>query len=169
MHKYFSFFFKFLFILLCFFIFAMSASAYIKLGVLPLRPASDLDSPFVTDILVNSLSEKLLQDLQEADLGEIIFLPWPEEISPEDRPNFETLVGLAREAGCNGVLAITLVALDFSIEEKDLPIVGTMSMGSANIRLTGNIRLRGRDLMLSCVRTSRMKGTDRRMVHQTEG
>ena len=32
------------------------------------------------------------------------------------------------------------------------------------------IRLRGRDLMLACVRLSfRVKGTDRRMVHPTEG
>lgn len=113
--------------------------AQIRLGIFPVWPAYDLNSNFATSTFLNSLTDALMQDLREANIGQIILIPWPQAISSEDGLNFETLVGRGIEAGCNGVLAVKIEVLDFSVTELEFPVGGMIKMANADIWLKGGL------------------------------
>lgn len=108
---------------------AMKTEGAVKIGVFPVRTAPDLESSLASDEFLANLTEALIRDLQEANLGEVIPLALPAGVEHDERLNFETFVGRGREAGCTGVLVLTLAAVNFSVE-------GT---AVAEIRLKGGL------------------------------
>lgn len=117
----------------------LPACAATKIGLFPLRPAAGLQTDLNTEVVLPSLTDGLLRELQEAGIGEIVLLPWPEALAAEDRPTFETLVGRGKEAGCNGVLALQVTSLGFSLKQLKLPLVGTVAMADANVGVAGGL------------------------------
>ncbi len=130
---------SFIFCLSCLLGFLVPTSAATKIGVFPLRTAAGLESELATDLVLTSLTDGLLRNLQEAGLGEIVLLPWPEALVAGDLPTFETLVGRGKVAGCNGVLALQVTALSFSMKEIKLPLVGTVKSAEAKVKLLGGL------------------------------
>lgn len=95
---------------------AMRTEGAAKIGVVSVRTAPELESSLASDEFLANLTEALIRDLQEANLGEITLLALPAGLERDGRLNFETFVGRGREAGCTGVLVLTLAALNFSVE-----------------------------------------------------
>jgi len=110
-----------------------------KLGVFPLRPVAGLQSTYATGEVLSHLTDGLIQALQEGGADEVVLLAWPEALATEDRPTFETLVGRGKEAGCNGVVALQVSELSFSVKNQKLPIVGTITSAEGRARLTGGL------------------------------
>lgn len=110
-----------------------------KLGVFPLRPVAGLQSTYATGEVLSHLTDGLIQALQEGGADEVVLLAWPEALATEDRPTFETLVGRGKEAGCNGVVALQVSELSFSVKNQKLPFIGTVTNAEGRARLTGGL------------------------------
>ena len=110
-----------------------------RLGLLPLRLAPGYTTELATDALLATLGDALRGDLQEGDVGQVTRLAWPTALRGDDRPTFETLVGLGREAGCNGVVVLTAAAVEFTDKTTRLPLVGESTNRHALLRLTGGV------------------------------
>jgi len=110
-----------------------------RLGVFPIQPSQSQETEWATPTFFQTLTEAVIQDLQEANIGRIVLLPWPETLSEEGRPNFETLIARGMEAGCSGVLAARAEKLEFSVTEKKVPILGWIKLAQAEIRLKGGL------------------------------
>jgi hypothetical protein len=111
----------------------------LRLGVFPIRPSYNLESEWATPIFFQTLTEAIIQDMEEENIGQVVLLPWPEALSGDSHPNFETLIAKGMEAGCNGVLVAKLEKLDFSVTEKKLPVVGWIKLANTDIRLKGGL------------------------------
>ncbi len=129
----------FLFLTLLLVLFSSFGHGAIRLGLFPVQPSYSIESKLATYTFMNSLTETIVQDLEEANVGQIILLPWPKATSDENRPNFETLIAKGIEAGCNGILVMKLEALKFSVTEKKLPAVGWIKLANADVWLKGGL------------------------------
>lgn len=118
---------------------AVPAAPNGRLGLFTVRlsPLAVTDLP--TGKFTATLTDAIRDDLQQADLGQIIPLPWPAALAAGDRPTFETFVGVGREAGCNGVLVLTVASLDFAEKRTSVPLLGSITTRSARLQLTGGL------------------------------
>ena len=129
----------FFFLTLLLILFSSFVHGAIRLGLFPVQTSYSMESKLATYTFMNSLTETIMQDLEEANVGQIILLPWPKVTSDENRPNFETLIAKGIEAGCSGVLVIKVETLKFSVTEKKLPVVGWMKLANADVWLKGGL------------------------------
>ena len=104
----------------------------LKIGVFPVRRFDKESEPFLA-----GLSRVVRTNLEQAGVADIVPLAWPEAGS--DEPTFETLVNRGREAGCNGVLALRLQAMSFTIKTVSVPFVGKTSLAEASFGLSGGL------------------------------
>ncbi|MBI5834642.1 MAG: hypothetical protein HZB16_20275 [Armatimonadetes bacterium] len=109
------------------------------LGMLPLRPQPGVGASAAEAAFINSLTEALRGDLELAQVGQVRALAWPTALRPDDRPTFETLIELGRQAGCGGVLVLTVAELDFADKTTRLPLVGNVTTRRASLRLRGGL------------------------------
>lgn len=123
---------------------AVGVAAYgagnVRIGVFAVRYAGGLEAnDLAKDVVLTATTDALVSDLQAANLGEIVPLAWPEALKSGDRPTFETLVGRGAEAGCNGVLAVEVSALSFTVKEMNIPLLGSVNKADAAVKLTGGL------------------------------
>jgi hypothetical protein len=111
----------------------------LRLGVFPFQPLHDSESEWATTTFFQTLTEAVIQDMEEENVGQVVLLPWPEALSEESRPIFETLIAEGMEAGCNGILVAKLEKLEFSVTEKKIPVVGWIKLANADIRAKGGL------------------------------
>jgi hypothetical protein len=111
----------------------------LRLGVFPFQPLPNSESEWATPTFFQTLTETVIQDMKEKNMGQLVLLPWPEALSEESCPNFETLIAKGMEAGCNGVLVAKLEKLEFSVTEKKIPVVGWIKLANADIRMKGGL------------------------------
>ena len=110
-----------------------------RIGVLPLRVAPGINSPFASEANLAGLTDAIVQDLKDANIGEVTALAWPPDMPADEKPRFETLVGAGREAGCTGVVVLTVNQIGFTANETRLPIIGTIRQGKSQVVLTGGL------------------------------
>ncbi|MEN6522034.1 MAG: hypothetical protein ABFD46_12905 [Armatimonadota bacterium] len=127
------------FLVLFILILAIPAWSAVRIGVLPVIVAQSVETEFASDDLRASLQTAIISDLQKTKLGEAVLLEWPEFMDAEQRPNFETLVGLAREQGCTGVLLVQIRSIRYEVKEKNIPLLGAVEVGEAEVILSGGL------------------------------
>jgi len=118
---------------------ALAAAPAGRLGVFALRLAPGVTTALPTGKFLPTFSDAIRDDLQQADVGQVVALPWPEALPAEGRPTFETFVGVGREAGCRGVLILTLAGLEFTERSANLPLAGRVTTRTAKLRLSGGL------------------------------
>lgn len=117
-----------------------ACAAGAKIGLFPVRVAAGLpNADLATGALMISANDGLLHGLQDANLGEVVRLAWPDALQRDDRPTFETLVQRGLEAGCSGVVALQINALSFTVKEMKLPLIGTINKADAQVTFGGGL------------------------------
>jgi len=111
----------------------------LKIGVFPVRQSAGMGSVRTPDKFLLSLTQALQKELEKAQVGDVVMLAWPEQLSNTAQPTFETLVNRGKEKGCNGVLALQLSARTFTKKDIKVPIVGNVSTAEAAFGVTGGM------------------------------
>lgn len=119
------------------FSFSKSKQEIVKIGVFPIQPSSYLEREWINSLFFQTLTQVIIEDIQEEEIAQVTLLPWPEMGLSEARPNLETLVAKGMEVGCSAILILKLEKVNFSIAEKRLPVIGWTKIAQANIEIKG--------------------------------